>query len=434
MKPIALSLLFLCLLACGPRPRPMVDAGEEPDAGMEVDAGRQRGDDLPNGWQVALELPMGAAASSKLGISVAAIPDQFGYPTIAALYEDPNGDLNYDDNRVVYTRWDGVAKAFEPMKTIEVVGGAAFVHPNRQLSIAREPVTGRIAIAYVKPQDNVIRVAFSDDEGANFSLTTVSSVGAAVTLSNPSVAVQGNDMHVAWLHGTEINYTKRTGTQASITSLPITAGGQSVSLALDSAGNPAVAFFAQVNGTSADLAFWRPGSAANPIASADMLDLTVSGREPSVTLIFVGTTPHLAYHLRKLPDADATELWYLKSTDSGTTWATPIAIPRNSSGAEMHSTRYYQALAVEPSGRVSVAAPWSFTGTQTNCNGPKLARAPDGVNFMTCSPMGSPIQRGGEWINLWTHKPGKQTLVFHYDSRSNPSPAARPGILVWREP
>jgi hypothetical protein len=193
-----------------------------------------------------------------------------------------------------------------------------------------------------------------------------------------------------------------------------------------------VAFFAQVNGNSAELMFWRPGSAANPIASADMLDLTVSGREPSVTLIFDGTTPHLAYHLRKLADADATELWYLKSTDSGTTWATPIAIPRNTSGAEAHSTRYYQALAIEPSGRVSVAAPWSFTGTQTNCNGPKLSRATDGMNFMTCSPMGSPIQRGGDWISLWTHKPGKQTLVFHYDSRSNPSIKA--GIVVWREP
>lgn len=436
LRILSCTLISTCLLACGPRPKPMFDAGMEEDAGMEVDAGRLRGDDLPNGWQVALELPMGAAPSSKLGVSVAAIPDQFNYPVIAALYEDPNGDLNYDDNRVVYTRWDGVAKAFEPMKTIEVVGGAGFVHPNRQISVSRDADSGRLAIAYVKPQDNTVRLAISDDEGLNFSLSTVSSTGLAAAMSNPSVAVQGGNTHVAWIQGSDIMYRKKIGAGTFMDTSPgaIVSGGQSLSLAVDSAGNPGVAFFVSVNGTSADLAFWRPGSPPSAIASADMLDLTVMGREPSVTLTFVGTTPHLAYHLRKLPDADATELWYLKSTDTGTTWATPVAIPRNQIGAEFHSTRYHQALAIEPSGRVSIAAPWSATGTQTNCIGPKLSRSPDGVTFTTCSPMSSPIQRGGEWINLWTHKSGKQTLVFHYDSRSNPSPAAKPGILLWREP
>lgn len=430
------SLLSICLFACGPRIKPVVDAGEEPDAGMEVDAGRQRGEDPPNGWQMAVELPAGAAPSTKLGISVSAIGDQFNQPVIAALYEDPNGDLNYDDNRVVYTRWDGVVRAFEPLKTIEVVGGGPFVHPNRQISVARDAETGRLGIAYIKPQDNTVRVAISDDEGANFSLMTVSDVPRAALMSNPSLGLAGGTIHVAWLQGTDVMYRKKIGSAAFVDGSlgsTVTSGGSSLSLALDSAGNPGVAFFSSVNGNSADLAFWRPGGSANTIASADMLDLTVMGREPSVTLTFVGTTPHLAYHLRKLDTVDATELWYLKATDSGTTWATPVAIPRNSSSlTEFHSTRYYQALAIEPSGRVSIAAPWSATGTQVNCVGPKLSRSPDGVTFATCSPMGSPIQRGGDWINLWTHKPGKQTLVFHYDPRTNPSIKA--GIVMWREP
>ena len=429
------TVFSICLLACGPRPKPVIDAGEEFDAGMDVDAGRPRGDDPPNGWQMAAELPAGAALSTKLGISVSAMGDQFNQPLIAALYEDPNGDLNYDDNRIVYTRWDGVAKTFEPLKTIEVIGGGPFQHPNRQISIARDADTGRIGVAYVKPQDNTVRLAVSDDEGANFSLSTVSDVPRAALMSNPSLGLHGGTAHVAWIQGNDIMYRKRIGggTFVDQSLSAVVSGGKSLALAVDSAGNAGVAFFVSVNVTSADLAFWRPGSAANVVASADMLDLTATGFDPSVALTFVGTTPHLAYHLRKLADVNATELWYLKSNDTGTTWAAPVAIPRNSSSAtEFHSTRYYEALAIEPSGRVSVAAPWSATGTQTNCNGPKLARAPDGVSFTTCSPMGSPIQRGGEWINLWTHKTGKQTLVFHYDARTNPSIKA--GIILWREP
>ncbi len=433
------SLLSVCLFACGPRIKPVVDAGEE-DAGIEVDAGRQRGEDPPNGWQMAVALPADAGPSTKLGASVSAIGDQFAQPVIAALSEDPNGDLNYDDNRVIYTRWDGATKAFEPVKVIEIIGGSASVSPvvsaSRQISVARDADTGRIGVAYIKPQDNTVRVAISDDEGANFSLLTVSDVPRAALMSNPSLGLQGGTIHVAWLQGTDVMYRKKTGSGAFVDESlgsTVTSGGSSLWLALDSAGSPGVAFFSSVNGTSADLAFWRPGSAANVIASADMLDLTVMGRDPSVTLTFVGTTPHLAYHLRKLDTFDATELWYLKATDSGTTWATPIAIPRNSSSTtEFHSTRYFQALALEPSGRVSIAAPWSAIGTQANCNGPKLSRAPDGVTFTTCSPLGSPVQRGGEWINLWTHKPGKQTLVFHYDPRTNPS--IKSGIVMWREP
>lgn len=435
---IALCLLVsFCLLACGPRPKSMADGGEEVDAGQGVDAGRLRGDDPPNGWQMAAQLPDGGAVSTRLGVSVAAIGDQFNQPVIAALYEDPNGDLNYDDNRVVYTRWDGVAKAFEPLKTIEVVGGGPYVLPNRQISLARDAASGRIGIAYVKPQDNTVRLAVSDDEGFNFSLSTVSDTGLAAAMSNPSLGLHGGNTHLGWLQGSDIKYRKKTGAAAFVDLSPaaLVSGGRSLSLAVDSEGNPALAFFVSVNGTSADLAFWRPGSVgASVIASADMVDLTVMGREPSVTLTFVGTTPHLAYHLRKRPDALATELWYLKSNDTGTTWATPLAIPRNqSSPTEAHSTRYHQALAIEPTGRVSIAAPWSMIGTQTNCAGPKLSRAADGIAFTTCSPMNSPIQRGGEWVNLWTHRPGKQTLIFHYDSRFNPN-NVKAGIVMWREP
>ena len=152
-----------------------------------------------------------------------------------------------------------------------------------------------------------------------------------------------------------------------------------------------------------------------------------------MALTFVGTTPHLAFHLQKAVANDATQLWYAKASDSGSTWETPIAIPRNSSSTtEFHSTQWYEAISIQATGRVSVAAPWSSIGTQVNCNGPKLARSTDGLSFTTCSPMGSPVQRAGDWISMWSHRAGKETIVFSYDNRANPTLKA--GIALWREP
>lgn len=430
----AVAALCAVFFACGgPTRRP--DAGEPEDAGLvEVDAGRVRGDDPPTGWQVAVPYPDGLPAAAKLGVAVASAPDQFQQPLIAATFQDPNGDGNYDDNRVVFTRWDGVAKAFTELKTIEVVGGAAALEGDRDVSIARDASTGRIVIAYVKPQTNTVRLAVSDDEGANFSLSTVDDEVHAALDSNPSVAARDGVIHLAFLQGSSLVYRSKTGSAAWVDASPagITVGPRPLSLAVDSAGDAAVAFFVPVAGTSADLAFWRVGGTANVVASADQFDVTVSGRQPSVSLTFDGTTPHLAYHLQKADAPDATQLWYLKATDSGSTWAAPVAIPRNSSSpTDFHATRYYQAIAVEADGKVSIAAPWSFTGTQINCNGPKLARSNDGASFMTCSPAGSPIQRGGDYVSLWSHKPGKLTLIFFYDNPNSLS--IKPGIVMWRE-
>jgi hypothetical protein len=319
-------------------------------------------------------------------------------------------------------------------QTIEVVGGAAFEHPHRQISIARDATSGRIAIAYVKPQNNSIRLAVSDDEGANFSLSTVN-LTSGTTVSDPSVGLSGgNTTHVAFIQDTDVVYATRTGAAAFTEQRQSgVVPTSSISLAVDAMGNPGVAWFAIAGTNSADLGFWRPGSTSATVASGAMTDLSPIDRRPSVTLTFVGTTPHVAFHLLNTIAVDATQLWYAHATDTGATWSTPIAIPRNSSMAnEFHSTQWYQALFVESATKISVAAPWSSIGTQINCNGPKLARSTDGTTFTTCSPAGTPIQRGGDWITMWSHKPGKITLVFHYDNRANPNLKA--GIVMWREP
>lgn len=448
MKKIVVVALASCaLVACGPRPKPISDGGSDTDdSGVATpDAGWAQGTDPASGWQVVAELPATAAASTHLGVYVTSTGDAFGQPLIAAQHEDPNGDLNYDDNKIVFTRWNGTDKKFTELRTVEVVGGAVYEHPNRQISIARDAMSNRIAIAYVKPQDNTVRVAISDDDGANFSLSTASEAGD--TNSNPSIALQGGVAHLAWKQGTALKYKKRTGDGAWVDQSPsgLQLGAQSVSLAVDAMGKAGVAFFVANGATSSDLAFWRPGTdMAYPIASANMIDQTVSSdRRPSVSLTIVDTTPHVAFHLRNvepLVTADNTpELFYAKATDAtGNTWAPAVAIPRNGSATVFHTTAWYQALNLDASGRVNVAAAFTTHGAQTNCGGPKLARSPDGLVFMTCSPASSPVQTAGAWLSMWPHRAGKQTMVFAYDefggngSRANPN--LKPGIVMWREP
>jgi hypothetical protein len=438
---LALFAVSALVMACGPRHQTF-DAGPD-DSGVDagVDAGRVRGDDPPTGWTVAIPVPADAGTLTHFGVSVSSVGDQFGQPLIAGLIDDPNGDGDRSDTRLIFTRWDGTAKAFSPSQLIEVVGAIDVSAPTRQVSIARDDVTGRIGIAYVK-SDQSIRLAFSDDEGANFSLVTVTSTAAPY--SNPSLALHDGVTHLAYLKGTVLTYA--TGA-SSLVEHPVEGtmlglAGQPVSLALDSAYQPGIAAF-QVRGpgAAAAVAFWRPGSMPTAIADSNGLDVSPSLLRPSVALTFAGTTPHVAYHLRRTPETNTDsdpELFYAVATDgTGTSWKTPVAIPRNDTGlGAVHSTRWYEAITVDATGNIAIGANFYLHGGVTLCGGPKLARSSDGLTFQTCAPNPTPVQFAGEWLTMWHHQPGKLTMVFAYDlpngSRSNP--LIKPGFVMWREP
>lgn len=442
MKRTLLCLAVLGLFTACPRPRPIVDAGPEEDAGVDagVDAGWPRGDEPPTGWSVIQELPAGATAGTKLGVSASSAPDQHGHPLVAYVEDDPNGDGTRQDTRLFFTRWNGTAKAWTAPKVVEVLGAVDLSHPHRQVSVARDGDTGRIGIAYKREMDNVIRFAWSDDDGANFSLQNVSQVPSAALTSNPSLVMQGDTARIAFVHGSDLAVRTRVGNGAwTEEKAPGTLAMQNpVSLALDGEGKPGVVFFKDALGGLAELVFWRPGTAlVHTIATSGAVDVSLADRRPSATLAFVGTVPHVAFHLRNVEplvmNDDTPELFYAKATDAtGATWSTPVPMPRNGNGVTSHSTRYYQGLTVEASGRTRVAAYFAAQGALTMCGGPKLARSDDGVTFTTCAPANSPIQFGGEWLSLWQHAPGKLTLVFHYDNRANLN--LKPGVVMWREP
>jgi hypothetical protein len=454
---VVVSFLVLAT-ACGPRPRPMVI---EEDAGlvMEIpDAGRQRGMDPPSGFSTAVEIP--ADGGTRFGVSVSAVGDQFNQPLIAAVWDDPNGDGSRADTRVFFTRWNGEKNDYEPIKTVEVVGEIELTAPLRQVSIARDAVTGRIGIAYVKAGAG-IRYAYSDDEGANFSLATVGMDPGAGDSMFPQLALRNGTAHVAYVTSTEqVLYRTRTGATGAFseTAAPITAGQASalgpISLALDGEGNPGLAYFTKGASLRATLAFWRPsGSTAHEIANSGMTDVLMPvERRPSVSLVFVGATPRVAFHLLRadpvegpmpLPgsierptDSDS-ELWTTLASDSaGTQWGPLVGIPRNGNMVAMrfNSTRWYQGLVVHPAGAITLSgAHLSKGATNTLCGGgPKLAKSSNGLSFDTCSAVNPTPFQAGEWLSMWGHAPNKVTLVFFYDRRA--SDLVRGGVTIYREP
>ena len=445
----ATLVVFLFLIACGPKPRPMNDAGPDEDAGTDagVDAGRPRGDEPPTNWSVALATPADAGPNARYGVSAAMALDQFGHPMIAALVVDPNSDLVLSDNRLVFTRWNGVTRAWQQPVTIEVIGDIDVSHPNRQVAIARNAVTGQIGVVYLN-ESGVVRYARSEDEGEHFSLENVSAaVTDASKLSNPQLQYVGDGtLHIAYSARPacgmgacgKILHRKRVGTGAFTDAEvqgSLAAREWPFALAVDAAGNPAFAFFSDDMAGAVTLSYASMGSTQTIASSTVLVD--TAAKIPSVSLTLQGDVPRVAFHLLSATDPDA-QLWYAQKTAGA--WSTPVAIRRDGPVGMLDGTQWYQGVVSEGGNKVAVVANFQRAGTVGMlCGGPKLTRSDDGVTFpVPCHPResGGPtvhaINQGGFWVSIAAHRVGKLTIALDYEQRSNPTIGA--GVIVYREP
>jgi hypothetical protein len=467
MKKLLLLLLAATLVACGTKPKPVIDAGEE-DAGMDagvVDAGRSKGIEPPTGYSTALELPPGNGPTVRVGVHASMVLDQFGHPIIAGLYTDPNNDGLRIDDMLVFTRWNGFDKTadggtmtWQPSVTIASVGEIDLTEPNRQVSLSRDPMTGTIGIAYVT-ETKAVKVALSNDEGVTWSLETVSLTNASShALSNPAIVLNNGVTHLAYFEaeapcGTadcgQVIYRKRVGKAAFTDATSPAPSGAEVTLArpfalaVDGTGNAALAYFTGPTGAaggSVNLLFWRP-SGTTTTKIADSMGVAIA-KPPSVSLTFSGDLARLAYHLPSSTTVDA-PLWYAAAADAAGSSFMLVDIPRNSTlppdGGTTpiyEGTAAFQAIALDSAGKIAVAANHVGPSVNQGCKGgPKVARSSNGTVFTTCRPdTGSNGVFGfaGLWINAAFHKADKLTLAFTYETNSNPS--VKGGVIVFRQP
>jgi hypothetical protein len=413
------ALLVVVAVACGHRVMPMEDAGVEdsgvPDAGQMM-LGRVKGNDPPVNWSLALAQPGDAGATSRWGVSAAMALDQFSQPMIAAIVVDPNGDGVFQDNRVVFTRWNGADGGFwqDPV-TIATVGDIDVSHPNRQVSMSRDSTSGKIGVAFINDM-GAVRFAHSEDEGEHWSQETLS--GGRPSTSNPVIELSQGHLDVAYVTPDAV-ITRRFDDAGT---------GQDVSRAASpwpiAMHDGTVAYF---SGDDAGVILYLEGDpvaiSAIPVDSPAMI--------PSVSTD--GTS--LAFHLRSDTSA-VTQLWHARKVAGN--WQV-TGLPRNGPSGMEDGTKWYQAVTFDGSKLAVVGNFDSRTATTAiMCGGPKLGRSTDGLSWTVCHPPESagPLAHvfnfAGQWINMASHKPGKLTIAFYNDSRFNPQIGA--GVVVYREP
>lgn len=448
-------VLSLCavvgLVGCGPKMMGPVDAGHdagEIDAGVDAGVVRLKGEDPPpSTYLTAVKLPE-TPGTRKVGEGLALALDQFAQPMLAYLSVDPDGDGVELDNRIEFTRWNGVDKKFQAPKVIATVGTVAHAAPTRPVALARDVKTGTLVIAYVQSTP-AVRLAVSRDEGETWNLETVS-LQASAEIAEPQVSMHDGTVHVAWFDGQRrcmgtacggVVYRKRVGAAAfgaeEVAPLPAGTASQlaaPISMAIDAAFNPGLAFFASADpATTIQLAFWRPGTTtAFPVLDSGTSVDVAGAKRPSVSLAFKGTEPRLAAHLLRSENPDGL-VWYREASGAdGQSWKTAVAMPRNESVSGKDATHSFQAIAVDSTGNTSVAANFAANQQlQQPCGGPKISKSMNGIAFTTCSPDGARrLGYAGQWIVAASHANVRYTYAFVYGGTID----IAAGIVLWRDP
>ena len=382
------------------------------------------------------------------------VADENGDPMIAYQWFEPGGDLAA--TTVYFTRWDRCAGAFTAPVKVDTVGGVSTNNPTKRIALSYEIAAKKLAIAYevvfVAPgfennPSNGIYLQTSTDQGATWAgklHVSDQKDGDIQQAKGPAVAVSGGMIHLAYAQEnrdccrlaepdcgscSSVWYLEGDGTtfsrvQVSDAGGPVQVAGQVLSLAVDSAGKPALAFFgAPPQGYTTTALYWRPGGA--PVKVMDSSE--VQNDDPSLSLAFDGTRPRLAAHL--VADESADYDLRFSASDDGVTWGAPVKLPRDKSDY----TAWYQSLAVDAKGGAAVSAYINGGSGDSLCGGPRIVRSSDLQAWTAC---GADQEKkypeiGGKYVDSYFTHEDKLTLGFTGTLGGDQSGS---GVLLWREP
>jgi uncharacterized protein (TIGR03437 family) len=402
----------------------------------------------PSGITNAAPAPVvGATPSLTYGYNIALALDTNGDPAFLFLWDDPNATNDHTLTQLLFRSWNRAKYAWNPVVKIATVGEIA-TSGRAVCSLAYDSSTGSVAAATeMKPADGleVVELFVSSDGGATWSLKNTFKQSSD-NVTGPSVALAGGNIYLSYVSdGDGLHYVSGLLSQAATAwtaKQPSQAAGTALadfmtapSLALDSAGNPGVVYWAfdAADGYNDGLLYWKPASSAPPVKIMNSQD---HGGGTGLKLAFSRLNPRVALWAMladsKQGDRDGDGIHFAHSEDGGLTWAAPALVPPDGNS----TTDYPFDMAVDSNGSVAVGfgQNGNLGDDSHKCGNPKLSRSTDLTHFNTCSfgalsaTQGFSVFPGALQVSFGGNDKLYLLWMESSDTQSNT------GVMMYREP
>lgn len=415
------------------------------------------GSALPTGFSQVLE-----TSASTEGKMLSMVLDDDGLPMLTWLSETTSSPENWS---VLFSRYDGAtARWTAPVVVASDLGVISDNVTRLAAWLARDPKDGRLGVAFVKYEqfcagsnkETTIHVTFSTDEGKTWGTSErvsearytrndpVNGVEVCNT-EQPRIAMKDGTVHLAWAASAGeaesmtnyyrgYYYASSTTAGAWARTLLPHAGDDArdgakgiLSLALDSAGAPAVAYLMGATSLSTTpnmqaVLYARPGSAAVRAGDSN----NIQNDAPQLALSFDGAKPRIAAHLSRANTAGANTNWVFASNDGAA-----FAMSQIPDDGEDHGAQYMD-LDFEGGKGVAIYEFGSARDPGT-CGGPKVSRSADGMTWSTCGLDTETRQLLGQYVTAELNGAGKLITAFREDTVDSAG-RFKPGIVLHVEP
>ena len=378
--------------------------------------------------------PAGSDINSNFAYNLSMTLDGNGDPAFAYVFYDPNADTDPADTRVEFWWWSRATYKWNGPARVAVTGGDTASRSPQTISLGYDASTGvwGLATQTVAAGGSDVLALYTSTDGATWTRKATFAGGLV-----PSLAMAGGNLYLAYVvdHGGLKYVTGRLSADPAtwIVKGEVASAGVGMAdasatpaLALDSAGNPAIAYWCEASSGdyNAILMYWRPAGAGAPVRVMDSQNN--ASDQLDVRMVFHGLNPRvLVWVVRNDSDSDL-GVHSARSDDGGATWNAPVLVPPDHSS----STDYPFDLAVDSQGRGVAAFGRNGGSGDDACGYPKVSRTNDFVTWTTCDVVNSQQITGGYDVfplGIQTTFGGNDKLWLMWSNQDT-------GIILYREP